>query len=159
MDHQQNIDNQSVEQTGHSDMIDISTSETFNGQNDTCSDNIKTPHTTPVSAGKHFIVDFWGELHLKDVAVIEKAMKDAAKVAGAILLHIHIHKFADQGGVTGVALLAESHISVHTWPENNYAAFDIFMCGDAQPEKALGLLKQVFKPTKVEIKEIQRGKL
>ena len=60
------------------------------------------------------------------------------KEAGATLLHIHLHTFTDGGGISGVAVLAESHISVHTWPEKGYAAFDVFMCGDAEPRKALG---------------------
>ncbi len=110
-------------------------------------------------AGKHYIIDFWQAQHLDCVEVLEKALKDAANVAGAVLLHTHLHKFSTGGGVTGVALLAESHISVHTWPEFDYAAFDIFMCGDARPDKALALLEQVFKPQKKEIKEINRGQI
>lgn len=109
-------------------------------------------------AGKHYIIDFWNAQHLDDVDVLESALRRAAEVAGAVLLHIHLHKFSSGGGVTGAALLAESHISVHTWPENSYAAFDIFMCGNAKPEKAVALLKEVFSPTKTEIKEILRGR-
>lgn len=108
-------------------------------------------------AGKHFIVDFWGAKFLKDVHMLDGALRDAASAAGAVLLHIHLHKFSSGGGVTGVALLAESHISVHTWPGRDYAAFDVFMCGNAEPEKAVDLLKDVFKPGKVEVSEILRG--
>jgi len=75
------------------------------------------------------------------------------------LLHIHLHKFSEGGGVTGVALLAESHISIHSWPEHGYAAFDVFMCGASHPERAVEVLKSTFNPTRVEIKEILRGKL
>ena len=107
--------------------------------------------------GKHLIVDFWGAKSLQDIDLIESALKDAASTAGAILLHIHLHQFSSGGGITGVALLAESHISIHTWPERDYAAFDVFMCGNAQPEKAVEHLKQVFDPKKVLIKEILRG--
>ena len=144
-------------QQKESDIIDISTSECFDYDQTTQNDKDEILDNQ-ISAGQHFIIDFWGEQFLQDVDVIEQALKDAAIIAGAILLHIHLHKFADQGGVTGVALLAESHISVHTWPEDNYAAFDVFMCGNAQPEKAIELLKQVFQPTKVEVKKILRGK-
>jgi len=49
------------------------------------------------------------------------------------LLHIHLHHFSHNGGVSGVAVLAESHISVHTWPERDYAAIDVFMCGHTSP--------------------------
>ncbi len=59
-------------------------------------------------------------------------------------LHIHLHKFEDGGGISGVAVLAESHISVHTWPEKGFAAFDVFMCGNAEPRKALDVFKRVF---------------
>ena len=110
-------------------------------------------------AGKHYIVDFWEGQFLEDAAVIETALTDAAKVCGAELLHIHLHCFSSGGGITGVALLAESHISVHTWPEHNYAAFDIFMCGKAEPHKAVDLLQAVFKPKRFEVKELLRGKL
>lgn len=110
-------------------------------------------------AGKHYIIDFWGLAHAQDVDVIEAALKNAADAAEAVLLHVHLHKFSDGGGVTGVALLAESHISVHTWPERDYAAFDVFMCGGSKPEKAVEVLKDVFSPERVDINEILRGKV
>ncbi len=109
-------------------------------------------------AGKHYLVDFWGAQSLTSVAVIEQALRDAAIASRSVLLHIHLHQFSSSGGVTGVALLAESHISVHTWPERNFAAFDVFMCGDAKPEEAVQLLKTVFQPERVELSEILRGK-
>ena len=108
--------------------------------------------------GKHLIVDFWGAQSLQDIELIEAALRDAASIAGAVLLHIHLHQFSSGGGITGVALLAESHISIHTWPERNYAAFDVFMCCYAQPGKAVEHLKNMFNPQKVLIKEILRGK-
>lgn len=119
----------------------------------------KSPKAEEIYAGQHFIVDFWGQNFLTDAKVIEQSLLDAANIAGATVLHIHLHKFSNAGGVTGVALLAESHISVHTWPENNFAAFDIFMCGEAKPEKAVDLLRKVFQPDKVEITKLFRGKI
>jgi len=62
---------------------------------------------------------------------MEATLREAVLQAGATLLHIHLHHFTPNGGISGVAVLAESHISVHTWPERNFAAFDVFMCGDA----------------------------
>lgn len=109
-------------------------------------------------AGFHYIADFWGALFLQDEAKLEEGIRQAAITAGATLLHIHLHKFDRGGGVTGVALLAESHISVHTWPEFSYAAFDIFMCGDCQPQKAVECLTQFFQPHRTEIKKLIRGK-
>ncbi len=108
-------------------------------------------------AGKHYLVDFWGAQSLTSVAVIEQALRDAAIASDSVLLHIHLHQFSSSGGVTGVALLAESHISVHTWPERDFAAFDVFMCGDAKPEEAVAFLKSVFRPERVELSEILRG--
>ena len=66
------------------------------------------------------------------------------------------HKFSPQG-VSGVAILAESHISVHTWPEIGYGAFDVFMCGDAEPMKAVGVLSRAFGTMDVRVKELLRG--
>jgi len=143
-------------------MIDIKTSQNFTSNETTNSDSTsKKRINTPQNqfAGKHYIVDFWGDKFLQDIDVIESALTEAADVAGAILLHIHLHKFSDGGGVTGVALLAESHISVHTWPENGYAAFDIFMCGNSNPEKAVALLQTIFQPDNLEVKELLRGQL
>ena len=108
-------------------------------------------------AGTHLILDFWNCQHLDNIAFIEKALHDAINSAGATLLHIHLHHFTPNGGVSGVAVLAESHISIHTWPERGYAALDIFMCGDTQPEKAVDVLEQAFKPTRTDIKHHLRG--
>lgn len=95
-------------------------------------------------AGTHLLLDLWGASHLDDIGYIEQAMHDIVSACGATLLHIHLHHFSPSGGVSGVAVLAESHISVHTWPERDYAAFDVFMCGDAQPENAIPVLKRAF---------------
>ena len=79
------------------------------------------------------------------------------EVAGATLLHIHLHHFTPNGGVSGVAVLSESHISIHSWPEANYAALDIFMCGHARPELAVPVLKAAFDAEQVVVKEHLRG--
>ena len=80
-------------------------------------------------AGSHLIIDLWDGEHLDDVGVIELALRRAVQAAGATLLHLHLHEFGSGGGVSGVAVLAELHISIHTWPERGYAAIDVFMCG------------------------------
>lgn len=108
-------------------------------------------------AGTHLILDFWEASRLDDLALMEQAMRDAVQVAGATLLHIHLHHFTPNGGISGVAVLAESHISVHTWPERGFAAFDIFMCGDAQPELAIPVLRDAFSPSNVNVSEHLRG--
>ncbi len=108
-------------------------------------------------AGTHLILDFWGATGLDELDRMEQAMREAIDVAGATLLHIHLHHFTPNGGISGVAVLAESHISVHTWPERNFAAFDIFMCGDAMPEMAIPVLKRAFCPERMVISEHLRG--
>ncbi|MGM0633116.1 MAG: adenosylmethionine decarboxylase [Pseudomonadota bacterium] len=108
-------------------------------------------------AGTHLLIDFWGASGLTDLELMESKFRECVEACGATLLHIHLHHFTPNGGISGVAVLAESHISVHTWPERGYAAFDIFMCGDAQPEKALPILREAFQPTRVTLSEELRG--
>jgi S-adenosylmethionine decarboxylase len=108
-------------------------------------------------AGSHLIIDLWDAEKLDDRDHIEQALIDAVNAAGATLLHIHLHTFSEGGGVSGVAVLAESHISVHTWPEKGYAAFDVFMCGDAEPIKALEVFKQAFSPKSTVVANHKRG--
>ena len=108
-------------------------------------------------AGTHLLIDFWGAEHLTDLELMETKFRECVEACGATLLYIHLHHFTPNGGISGVAVLAESHISVHTWPERGYAAFDIFMCGDAAPEKAVPILKKAFHPTHVTVGEQLRG--
>ncbi len=110
-----------------------------------------------VFAGMHITVDLYGAEKLDQIELIKACMEECVKACGATLLHIHLHHFTPNNGVTGVAVLAESHISVHTWPERDFAAFDIFMCGDAQPEQAIEILRRTFKPEQLETRIIKRG--
>jgi S-adenosylmethionine decarboxylase len=110
-------------------------------------------------AGSHLIIDLWEAEHLDDVGVIELAMRRAVKAAGATLLHLHLHAFLPSGGVSGVAVLAESHISIHTWPERAYAAVDVFMCGAAEPHQVVPILKHAFHAGRITISEQLRGAL
>lgn len=110
-------------------------------------------------AGIHLLAEFWYGKIIEESKEIEKILIEAAKKAGNTPLEVSIHKFSPRG-ITGVVLLAESHIAIHSWPEINYLAIDIFTCGDkAVPQKALNCLKKAFQPKRVEIKEIKRGKL
>jgi S-adenosylmethionine decarboxylase len=108
-------------------------------------------------AGTHLIVDLWHASNLDDLQLVEQALRDAAARAGATLLNIDLHHFTPNGGISGVAVLAESHISIHTWPEISYAALDIFMCGAAQPHKAIEVLRGAFLPGHVTLAEHKRG--
>ena len=109
-----------------------------------------------IFAGTHLIIEVVNGEGLDDEARIQQAFRDCVDACGATLLHIHTHKFSPQG-VSGVAVLAESHISVHTWPEVGYGAFDVFMCGDAQPRRAVDVLARAFATEDVRVKELRRG--
>ena len=108
-------------------------------------------------AGVHLIIDLKNAKRLDDVDYIEQALIEAVDAAGATLLHIHLHHFSPNGGVSGVAVLAESHISIHTWPENSFAALDIFMCGQCNPRDAIPVLQRAFEPETIDVQEILRG--
>ena len=109
--------------------------------------------------GKHLIADFSGALYQTDIKKIEHALGSAAQAAGAVVLNVIAHRFPDSDGVTGVAILAESHISIHTWPEHDYIALDIFMCGNSDPQTALDWLTEFFEPKKVETQLVKRNTL
>ena len=109
-------------------------------------------------AGTHLLLDLWGAKYLDNIEHVENAMRECVDACGATLLHIHLHHFSPNGGISGVAILAESHISVHTWPERDYAAFDVFMCGDAQPENSIAILKRAFFPQRMKVYEELRGR-
>ncbi|NNE21925.1 MAG: adenosylmethionine decarboxylase [Rhizobiales bacterium] len=108
-------------------------------------------------AGTHLIIDLIGASWLDDIKLIEKTLRQCVTVAGATLLHLHLHHFTPNAGVSGVAVLAESHISIHTWPERDYAALDVFMCGDAKPELCIDVLREAFAADKVVVGEHLRG--
>ena len=108
-------------------------------------------------AGNHVLVELWDAVNLDDPKLIDEALLQGARDAGATVLHSHFHHFSPYSGVSGVVVLAESHISIHTWPEKNYAAIDIFMCGDCDPHDALPAIKRVFQPGAVEVQHYRRG--
>lgn len=108
-------------------------------------------------AGIHLIADFWYGKNIENSKEIKRILITAAKKAKNIPLEVYIHKFSPQG-ITAVILLAESHIAIHSWPEINYLAIDIFTCGrEAMPDNALEYLKKEFQPKKIVIKKIKRG--
>ena len=108
-------------------------------------------------AGVHLIIDLYEAEGLDDIDRIEEALRKCVAAAGATLLHIHLHHFEPNGGVSGVAVLAESHISIHSWPEASYAALDVFMCGEAKPEACIPVLREAFSPKRIVVGEHLRG--
>ena len=108
--------------------------------------------------GRHLIAELHGCSGLTDIGLIERALTDAAAAAGATLLDIKLHAFGPGQGVTGVALLAESHISIHTWPEHGYAAVDIFLCGPQNHlDAALAVIIVALDATEIEQQVLTRG--
>jgi S-adenosylmethionine decarboxylase len=107
-------------------------------------------------AGVHLIIDVYDADHLDDIDHIETTLRHCVDAAGATLLHIHLHHF-QPNGVSGVAVLAESHISIHTWPEAGYAALDVFMCGKADPDKCVPVLREAFGAKRIAVSELLRG--
>jgi len=108
-------------------------------------------------AGVHLIIDLHGAERLNDIEHIEATLRHCVEASKATLLHIHLHHF-QPSGVSGVAVLAESHISIHTWPEIGYAALDVFMCGSAEPDKCIPVLREAFAAKRVGINELLRGR-
>lgn len=110
-----------------------------------------------VYAGKHIIVDLYQAQHTDDLVLTKMVMHTIVDVCGATLLHLHCHHFTPHQGISGIAVLAESHISLHSWPEKHFAAWDIFMCGQANPQKAVSVLEQAFCPKTIAVETLKRG--
>ena len=110
-------------------------------------------------AGVHLIIDLIGASGTDDCTLIEMTLRQCSMAAGASLLDLQLHRFTPNGGISGVAILAESHISFHSWPETEYAAVDIFMCGQTRPHRAVAVLKRAFRPDRLEMFEHLRGRM
>lgn len=109
--------------------------------------------------GKHLILEMWGccKDKIDNVDVVKDILVKATEVTRATLVDVVCHRFSPYG-VTGVAILAESHVSVHTWPEYGYAAVDIFICGNTiNPQNAASFITQAFLAKETSILEIKRG--
>lgn len=109
-------------------------------------------------AGTHLIADLYGCSGLDDAALIEDTLRAAVLAIGATLIGLHLHPFGEGQGITGVAMLAESHMSIHSWPETGYAAIDIFVCGTGQDlDQGLAIIAQALQAERQEIHSIRRG--
>ena len=141
------------------------------------------PRPVHAAHGMHCLVDCYGVAAdlLTDVASLRTLLRAAAEAAGAHVLFDHFHAFGvdpsgragvdgvtpgqvgvtgvapGQAGVTGVVLLAESHASIHTWPDDRFAAIDLFLCGDTDPDRALACLERGLKPERSVVMRRQRG--
>ncbi|MBM7067400.1 adenosylmethionine decarboxylase [Actibacterium sp. 188UL27-1] len=119
--------------------------------------NSFNPDLCPHPLGQHVIAEFYHARNLEEVGAGETALRSAAEAVGAHVLDVRGHDFGERAGFTAVALLAESHISVHTWPEHGYAAIDIFMCGPVDITRAVDALKAHFQPGDADVTILKRG--
>ncbi len=107
--------------------------------------------------GRHAICEFWGASNLDSIDVAERALRTAAEVGGVTLIEVFVHQFAPHG-VSGIAVIAESHLALHTWPEHGYLAADFFTCGDsADIEAIVGVLRDAFAAERVDVRYLTRG--
>lgn len=108
--------------------------------------------------GRHVIIEFWGcNDGINDAELMRTAILEAVRAANATLLDLNVHTFSPHG-VTGVAVLSESHLSVHSWPEYGYLAADVFTCGSTtNPDAAAEVLRRYFQPTSVDVQRLERG--
>jgi spermidine synthase len=114
-----------------------------------------TVETTGV--GRHAIIELWGAQHLNSVTTVERALRDAAAAGHVTLVDVFVHQFSPHG-VSGVAMIAESHLSVHTWPEYGYLAADFFTCGEtANVDAMIEVLRDAFEAEHVDCRHLNRG--
>jgi len=113
------------------------------------------------SLGNHLIIEMYDcdPKIINDHALVEEIMVEASNISGAHVVNQVFHKF-NPHGVSGVVVISESHLSIHTWPEYGYCALDVFTCGDLiDNKKAVDYLKHMFKAKSISVVEMKRGVL
>jgi S-adenosylmethionine decarboxylase len=109
--------------------------------------------------GRHIILEMWGCQNLDSVETAESALRDMVQALDVNLLDLKVYPFSPVG-VTGMAIVSESHLVIHTWPEYGYAAVDVFTCGAPRdPQDAIGVLRHYFRPERIGVMEINRGQV
>jgi S-adenosylmethionine decarboxylase len=109
--------------------------------------------------GRHIILEMWGCQNLDSVDIAERALRDMVSALDVNLLDLKVYPFSPVG-VTGMAIVSESHLVIHTWPEYGYAAVDVFTCGAPRdPQEAVKVLRQHYQPERIGVMEINRGQV
>jgi S-adenosylmethionine decarboxylase len=109
--------------------------------------------------GRHLILEMWGCENLNSVEVAEQALREMVVALDVNLLDLKAYPFSPVG-VTAMAIVSESHLVIHTWPEYGYAAVDVFTCGARrEPDAAVPVLRKYFKPERIQVMEMTRGQL
>lgn len=109
--------------------------------------------------GRHLIIEMYGIQSnlLLDLSLARKVLRESVEACKATFMGEHYTTFAG-GGISGVVVIAESHISIHTWPEYGYAAVDIFTCGEQiDPWRAYEVFTKYYSPSKINVMEVKRG--
>ena len=107
--------------------------------------------------GQQMICEFWGASNLDSVETTERALRDAVRAGGATLVEIFVHRFSPHG-ISGIAVIAESHLAVHTWPELGYCAADFFTCGDSVDMNAIvRTLRDAYNAERADVRTLARG--
>lgn len=109
--------------------------------------------------GRHLLVEYWGCVRdvLDDRFLLEASLQRAAIASNATIVSVVFHQF-NPHGVSGVVVVEESHLSIHTWPEQGYAAVDFYTCGEADPMNAHAVLLDVLGATHCEVMCVERGR-
>jgi S-adenosylmethionine decarboxylase len=107
--------------------------------------------------GYHSIIELRTKLRLFDEELVKSLMRKIVGECGLTEVANIFHKFGGEGGVTGVVLLAESHLSIHTWPEFDYAALDLFLCGEPNVDEMVLRILEIFEATDSTFKIFPRG--
>jgi S-adenosylmethionine decarboxylase len=109
--------------------------------------------------GRHVILEMWGCTNLNSIDTAEQALREMVVALDVNLLDLKVYPFSPVG-VTGIAIVSESHLVIHTWPEYGYAAVDIFTCGAPRdPQAAVGVLRSHYSPDRIQVMEINRGQV
>src|ERR1700731_2605856 len=109
--------------------------------------------------GRHVILEMWGCQNLDSVETAERALREMVVALDVNLLDLRVYPFSPVG-VTGIAIVSESHLVIHTWPEYGYAAVDLFTCGAVRdPQDAVNVLRRLFAPERIGVMEINRGQM
>ncbi len=108
--------------------------------------------------GKHILLDIKKIQTKIEISpeYLQTKLHEAVILAGATILHSHFHDFGN-GGISGVLVLSESHLSVHYWPEESYMGIDIYMCGNSDPNKCIRSICEFLRPLVTHITEHRRG--
>ncbi|SEH10573.1 adenosylmethionine decarboxylase [Thermoleophilum album] len=109
-----------------------------------------------MALGRQVLCEFWGAQGLDDEELARTALRRAVEAGGATLVRLEVHRFSPWG-VSGVAVIAESHLALHTWPEHGYAAVDVFTCGDTDLDAMIDVMLEAYRPAWTQRRTIERG--